>query len=170
MGSVETSVNGMIAMKGTDGFELENEGEKTGMLVVQTAEVSGGIVEESLPVSEEIPDENQAPDPIEEEDIVVEEEVPVPPIPSSSPATFMDYINGGCEISLSVAIDFTGSNGDPRKAGTPHYLDPTGSRNDYERAISAIGGTLAGYDSDKKIPVVSIWNFLLIIFSTHCFR
>lgn len=29
-------------------------------------------------------------------------------------ASFIDYIRGGCEISLHVAIDFTGSNGDPR--------------------------------------------------------
>ena len=137
MGSVETSVNGLIAVKDTDGIELEYEGEKTGTLIVQTAEIFGME-------GEDIPD-----------DVVVSEDDSEP---NARPSTFMDYINGGCEISLSVAIDFTGSNGDPRQPGTPHYLDPAGNRNDYERAISAIGGTLAGYDSDKKIPVVSVGN------------
>ena len=28
--------------------------------------------------------------------------------------TFLDYIFGGCEINVHVAIDFTLSNGDPR--------------------------------------------------------
>ena len=72
-------------------------------------------------------------------------------------ASFMDYINGGCELSLSVAIDFTGSNGNPHEPGTLHYMDPEGGRNDYEKAISAIGGILAGYDSDKKFPVVRLF-------------
>ena len=30
---------------------------------------------------------------------------------------FVDYISGGCELNVAVAIDFTGSNGDPRKPG-----------------------------------------------------
>lgn len=77
---------------------------------------------------------------------------PAPPKP-----TFVDYLNGGCEIQLSVAIDFTGSNGDPRVPGTLHHLDPySGQKNDYEKAISAIGGVLANYDTDKNFPV---WGF-----------
>lgn len=28
--------------------------------------------------------------------------------------SFLDYVFGGCEISLAIAIDFTLSNGDPR--------------------------------------------------------
>ena len=30
---------------------------------------------------------------------------------------FLDYIAGGCELNVAVAIDFTGSNGDPRQPG-----------------------------------------------------
>ena len=52
-----------------------------------------------------------------------------------------------------MAIDFTGSNGDPRKAGTLHHLD-SASKNSYEKAISAIVGILSKYDSDKMFPVV----------------
>ena len=37
--------------------------------------------------------------------------------------SFLDYIFGGCEIQLIIAIDFTGSNGDPRNPTSHHYLD-----------------------------------------------
>lgn len=43
--------------------------------------------------------------------------------------TFLDYVFGGCEISLSIAIDFTLSNGDPRDPKSLHYFDP--SKNEY---------------------------------------
>lgn len=71
---------------------------------------------------------------------------------------FVDYLTGGCQISLAVAIDFTASNGDPRVPGTPHYFHTAGSKqwNDYEKAIFAVGSILAKYDSDNKFPV---WGF-----------
>ena len=71
---------------------------------------------------------------------------------------FVDYLSGGCQISLAVAIDFTASNGDPREPGTPHYFHPPQSKewNDYEKAIFAVGSILAKYDSDQRFPV---WGF-----------
>ena len=36
--------------------------------------------------------------------------------------SFLDYIMGGCQINLVVAIDYTGSNGDPRYANSLHYM------------------------------------------------
>ena len=36
--------------------------------------------------------------------------------------TFLDYIFGGCEIGVHVAIDFTLSNGEPAKPESLHYL------------------------------------------------
>lgn len=71
---------------------------------------------------------------------------------------FVDYLSGGCQISLAVAIDFTASNGDPREPGTPHYFHPPQSKewNDYEKAIFAVGSILAKYDSDQRMPV---WGF-----------
>ena len=71
---------------------------------------------------------------------------------------FIDYLTGGCQISLAVAIDFTASNGDPRQEGTPHYFHPPASKewNDYEKAIFAVGSILAKYDSDQRFPV---WGF-----------
>eukprot|EP00172_Hildenbrandia_rubra_P001958 Plantae.Rhodophyta-Hildenbrandia_rubra.ctg25912.p1 GENE.Plantae.Rhodophyta-Hildenbrandia_rubra.ctg25912~~Plantae.Rhodophyta-Hildenbrandia_rubra.ctg25912.p1 ORF type:complete len:797 (+),score=181.35 Plantae.Rhodophyta-Hildenbrandia_rubra.ctg25912:32-2422(+) len=73
--------------------------------------------------------------------------------------TFLDYIAGGCRINLSVAVDFTSSNGDPRKPNTLHYQapdDPDGLEpepNEYEAAIRAVTGTLSYYiDEPQKYP------------------
>ena len=78
--------------------------------------------------------------------------------PKQAKPEFVDYLSGGCQISLAVAIDFTASNGDPRQEGTPHYFHPPESKewNDYEKAIFAVGSILAKYDSDQKFPV---WGF-----------
>jgi Copine/C2 domain len=76
-----------------------------------------------------------------------------PPMMTSRPK-FTDYLMGGCELELTIAIDFTGSNGDPRKPGTLHYRYPDNSQlNDYEKAITAVGGVIARYDSDQKFSV-----------------
>merc|ERR1712048_65234 len=63
---------------------------------------------------------------------------------------------GGCEINLCVGIDFTGSNGNPTTPGSLHYQSPDGSKNDYEKVISAVGSILNHYDTDKMYPV---WGF-----------
>ena len=57
--------------------------------------------------------------------------------------------------SKVVAIDFTGSNGDPRKPGTLHHISRDGrSLNGYEKAITAVGGILSKYDTDQQFPVL----------------
>eukprot|EP01040_Poterioochromonas_malhamensis_P007719 gene7719-8337_t len=68
--------------------------------------------------------------------------------------SFTQYIQGGLEIGLVVAIDFTGSNGDARLADSLHYIHPTGERlNEYETAIISVGKILETYDTDKMYPV-----------------
>ena len=67
---------------------------------------------------------------------------------------FVDYLAGGTEINLVVAIDYTGSNGDPRKPGTLHHIHRDGQLNDYEKALTAVGSIVARYDSDKMFPVL----------------
>jgi len=58
---------------------------------------------------------------------------------------------------MCVAIDFTGSNGDPKKPGTLHYINPDRSvLNEYETAMTTVGRFIAKYDSDQKFPV---WGF-----------
>jgi hypothetical protein len=80
--------------------------------------------------------------------------------------SFLDYIKGGCSINLMVAVDFTGSNGDPNSPGTLHYR--FGGANQYQQAIRTIGNILAPYDSDNMIPV---WGFGGRVFGevSHCF-
>jgi len=66
-------------------------------------------------------------------------------------ASFLEYLFGGCQISLAIAIDFTASNGDPDMANSLHSTDP--AKNCYMQAIRSIGDILQEYDSDKNIPV-----------------
>uniref|UniRef100_A0A3Q3WEB0 Copine-3 n=1 Tax=Mola mola TaxID=94237 RepID=A0A3Q3WEB0_MOLML len=65
--------------------------------------------------------------------------------------TFLDYIMGGCQINFTIAIDFTGSNGDPRIPTSLHYINPQGF-NEYLSAIWAVGNVIQDYDSDKMFP------------------
>jgi len=131
MGQIETSVNGLLE---SDGFTLMKDGEETGRLIVQEAELL-----------------DEDGNPLEEEEEIPEGEVPTEW--TSNKAQFTDYMLGGCEINMCVAIDFTGSNGDPRQPGTLHHFNSDGSKNDYEKAIGAICSILARYDSDIMFPV-----------------
>lgn len=54
--------------------------------------------------------------------------------------SFLEYVFGGCEVDLTMAIDFTLSNGDPRDQHSLHYMDP--NRNQYMQAIRAVGDIL----------------------------
>ena len=54
--------------------------------------------------------------------------------------SFVDYLKAGWYINMTVAIDFTASN------GKLHYLDPDlKKRNDYELAIQEVGKILQPY-------------------------
>ena len=53
---------------------------------------------------------------------------------------------------MSVAIDFTLSNGHPSERDSLHYLDL--NKNEYLSAIRSVGNILQYYDSDKHIPVL----------------
>ncbi|XP_068160120.1 copine-3-like [Antennarius striatus] len=66
--------------------------------------------------------------------------------------TFLDYIMGGCQINFTIAIDFTGSNGDPSSPQSLHYINPEGY-NEYLTAIWAVGNVIQDYDSNKMFPV-----------------
>ncbi|KAM9774637.1 copine-3-like [Syngnathus typhle] len=67
--------------------------------------------------------------------------------------TFLDFIFGGCQINFTIAIDFTGSNGDPTSPQSLHYIHPHGY-NEYLSAIMAVGNVIQDYDSDKLFPVL----------------
>jgi hypothetical protein len=53
-------------------------------------------------------------------------------------------------MSLTVAIDYTGSNGDYDWDQSLHWLGP---QNQYEAAIRSVGQVVECYDHDKKFPV-----------------
>lgn len=139
MGKVETSVKELTTLVGST-LNLQLKGKNTGTLNVQKVELAG--IEQLTEKMEEVSVTPVAP---------IATFVPPPTAP-----TFADYIGGGCEINVGVAIDFTGSNGDPRKPGTLHYLSKDGALNDYEKAITSILNVLAPYDSNQKYPV---WGF-----------
>jgi len=44
--------------------------------------------------------------------------------PQDRKPTFIDYLRAGWELSLSVAIDYTASNGDPSQSDSLHFLGP----------------------------------------------
>ncbi|GAB0490811.1 hypothetical protein MMPV_002049 [Pyropia vietnamensis] len=88
-----------------------------------------------------------------------------------SSATFLDYIMGGCEVNLVVAIDFTASNGDPTRPGTLHHIGGVYGPNEYESAIRAVGDILALYDSDGLFPAYGFGAKLSpsAASASHCF-
>ena len=67
--------------------------------------------------------------------------------------SFIDYLRCGVQISLSIAIDFTASNGEYSSQTSLHHIDPN-NPNQYERAIWEVGNILAAYDNDKYFPVL----------------
>ena len=53
--------------------------------------------------------------------------------------TFLDYIAGGTQINLVIAIDFTESNNDPKMPNSLHYIGDKNKENDYQQAIRSVG-------------------------------
>ena len=81
---------------------------------------------------------------------------------------FLDYIRGGMQINLAVAIDFTGSNGNPRQTNSLHYLGP--NLNSYEIAIQSCGNIVAYYDYDQLFPAYGFGGkFFLQHEVNHCY-
>lgn len=83
--------------------------------------------------------------------------------------TFIDYIMGGCEIGLHVAIDFTSSNGKFDQPSSLHFLSDK-DLNQYQQAIWQVGQILQSYDTDMKYPVYGFGG--VIPYSgniSHCF-
>ena len=147
MGTFETSVNALQKAEQTrEAFKLKHKGKEVGTITVVNASVDG--VEE---VSEQMARVavSSSPSP------TTTTKAAVPYTPASSGGgqpNFVDYVSGGLELNVTVAIDFTGSNGDPRNPGTLHHIGST--KNSYEKAISAIVGILSHYDSDQMFPVL----------------
>lgn len=167
LGSFETTVNALLHAKVptaagdpkrvdmSKAFVLKKRGQPFGNVVVAVASVEG----ENLSTGTEPPNvrdgfANALATPATAIPVAYSP-APTPTASMSSRPKFVDYLSGGLELQLSVAIDFTGSNGDPRKPGTLHYIDRSGSQlNDYEKALTAVGSIVARYDSDQKFPML----------------
>nr|XP_022339072.1 copine-3-like [Crassostrea virginica]XP_022339073.1 copine-3-like [Crassostrea virginica] len=68
---------------------------------------------------------------------------------------FLEFIYGGMQINFTVGVDFTGSNGDPKRQDSLHYIDPIGQQpNQYMQAIQAVGMVCQEYDTDKFFPAL----------------
>lgn len=63
--------------------------------------------------------------------------------------SFLDFIRGGWEMNMVMAIDFTGSNGNPAQPGTLHYADPYGTLNQYQQTITSLSEVMVQYDNDQ---------------------
>ena len=63
--------------------------------------------------------------------------------------SFMEYLNGGLEISLEIAVDFTLSNGVPTECFSLHS-----DNGEYLQAIEAVGSVVEPYDYDGLISLL----------------
>jgi len=72
--------------------------------------------------------------------------------------SFLDYIQGGTQVNFTLAIDFTGSNGNPMEPSSLHYRGdpnrPNQPPNQYVTAIRSVGEIVQDYDSDKMFPAL----------------
>lgn len=69
--------------------------------------------------------------------------------------TFVQYLqHASLAMRFIIAIDFTGSNGDPRTPQSLHSMaDPT-RPNEYVRALTAVGSVLASYDPTQQFAAL----------------
>eukprot|EP00281_Chroomonas_sp_CCMP1168_P023752 CAMPEP_0206236744 /NCGR_PEP_ID=MMETSP0047_2-20121206/13881_1 /ASSEMBLY_ACC=CAM_ASM_000192 /TAXON_ID=195065 /ORGANISM="Chroomonas mesostigmatica_cf, Strain CCMP1168" /LENGTH=585 /DNA_ID=CAMNT_0053661105 /DNA_START=37 /DNA_END=1790 /DNA_ORIENTATION=- len=84
------------------------------------------------------------------------------------PPTFLEYVAGGCEITVMMAIDFTASNKTPSDPQSLHFMNP-GGWNSYQQAIISIGEILEKYDHDKNFEAYGFGGKLPNGQVSHCF-
>ena len=64
---------------------------------------------------------------------------------------FVDFLEGGLNITQLVGIDFTASNRDPEDPKSLHYIRPN-FLNEYQRSILSVGESLEKYNHSRMIP------------------
>jgi hypothetical protein len=89
--------------------------------------------------------------------------------------SMVDFLRSGWKISLSVAIDFTASNGELSDPSSLHYIDRSNplKMTAYELAIQQVGNILEAYDNDKMFPVFGFGakpRYMGIEQVLHCFN
>ena len=83
--------------------------------------------------------------------------------------SFLSYIFNGLQLALTIAVDFTLSNGESTNPTSLHYFDL--NNNQYLKAITAVGRILENYDSDKMFPILGFGGKVpgLLDKTSHCF-
>lgn len=109
MGAVESTVNGLVKLAASQGsLTLKVKGKETGTVVITKASVSGiQQITDKLASTSISPNAGAVFSPPPTTSFGAALSAP----PPSRGASFIDYVSGGCELNVSVAIDFTGSNG-----------------------------------------------------------
>lgn len=64
---------------------------------------------------------------------------------------FVDFLEGGLNITQLVGIDFTASNRDPEDPRSLHRIVPN-AMNEYQRSILSVGEILEKYNHSRMIP------------------
>ena len=72
-----------------------------------------------------------------------------------SRAKFLDYLQGGCELSMMIAIDFTGANGQINDPLSLHYIYEQMKPSPYQDAIRQICPIVATYVR-FEVPLCSV--------------
>jgi len=67
--------------------------------------------------------------------------------------SFVEHLHRGLQLHFTCAIDFTGSNGDPKLPSSLHFMNPH-APNEYVGALTAVGNVIQDYDSDKLFPAL----------------
>lgn len=83
--------------------------------------------------------------------------------------SFVDYLRSGWQIGLTIAIDYTASNGAPSTPQSLHYL---GANNQYEKAIYQVGQILEPYDQTRQFATFGfggIPRHMGMNTTSHCF-
>ena len=83
---------------------------------------------------------------------------------------FLDYVYGGCEINLSVAIDFSESNGLEDDPDFLHNLKNGDDGNKYLQAIKSVVTIMQYYNTTKMIAAYGFGAQVVNNHETsHCF-
>lgn len=85
----------------------------------------------------------------------------------------MEYLRSGWFINMSVAIDFTASNGEVYEPNSLHKIHLDGRFNDYELAIHSVGRILESYAFENRFAVFGfggVPRFLGGNSVSHCFN
>eukprot|EP00040_Diaphanoeca_grandis_P039911 m.260571 g.260571 ORF g.260571 m.260571 type:complete len:609 (-) comp40134_c0_seq1:29-1855(-) len=81
--------------------------------------------------------------------------------------SFLSYLKEGLELNFAVAVDFTGSNGDPSQPASLHYSNPY-APNQYQVVIESVGNIIQDYDSDGHFPAFG-YGAKINGVANHCF-